>query len=264
MSSDGLTHSNEPRTAIVTGASRGIGRAVAEGLAKDGYQIVVVARSTNALEATAKAIEEIGGTAWVVAGDIADYQTAQAAASAAITHSGRLDLVVNNAGLIEPIARLADSDPQAWGHVIDVNYKGVYFMLRAALPAMLERGGGTVINISSGAATSALEGWSHYCSSKAAVLSLTRCVHKEYGDQGIRMIGLSPGTVATHMQEAIKASGVNPVSQMDWGQHIPSDWVAQAVLRLCGPLGDDYVGNDFSLKTNKGREAVGLPLINAG
>ncbi|WP_281175893.1 SDR family oxidoreductase [Ahrensia marina] len=82
------------------------------------------------------------------------------------------------------------------------------------------------INISSGAATSAWEGWSHYCATKAGVLSLTRVADKEYRDQGIRVIGLSPGTVATHMQEQIRASNINPISQLDWSAHIPADWVA--------------------------------------
>ena len=124
---------------------------------------------------------------------------------------------------------------------------------------MVARGGGTVINISSGAATSALEGWSHYCSTKAAVLSLTRCADKEYRDSGINVIGLSPGTVATGMQVAIKASGINPVSRLDPSAHIPAEWVARAILYLCGPEGAAFAGQDFSLKTAEGRQRVGLP-----
>ncbi|MEL6700394.1 MAG: SDR family oxidoreductase, partial [Pseudomonadota bacterium] len=129
-----------------------------------------------------------------------------------------------------------------------------------AIPAM--QGSGTVINISSGAATGALEGWSHYCATKAAVLSLTKCGHKEFGDAGITVVGLSPGTVATEMQVQIKDSGINPVSQLDPGVHIPPEWVAQAIAFLLGPDGVTYAGTDFSMKTDEGRAALGLPSVS--
>jgi NAD(P)-dependent dehydrogenase (short-subunit alcohol dehydrogenase family) len=145
--------------------------------------------------------------------------------------------------------------------MVDINYKGAYYGLHAVLTIMLEQGGGTIINISSGAATSALEGWSHYCSSKAAVLMLTRCADKEYGESNINIVGLSPGTVATHMQSAIKTSGINPVSQLDWSKHIPAERVAKAIECLCGPDGTKYKGTDFSLKNDEGRRLVRLPLI---
>ena len=130
--------------------------------------------------------------------------------------------------------------------------------MRYAIPEMVRAGGGTIINISSGAATSALEGWSHYCATKAAVLSLTRVAHKEYADQGVRVVGLSPGTVATDMQVAIRASGINPVSQLDPDAHIPPEWVAKALMWLCSPEADPHLGTDFSIKTDEGRKAVGL------
>jgi len=98
--------------------------------------------------------------------------------SKAREHFGSIDILVNNAGVIDPVARIEDADPVEWRSVVDVNVKGVFHGIRAAISTMKDTGG-TIINISSGAATSALEGWSHYCSTKAAVLSLTGCVHKE-------------------------------------------------------------------------------------
>jgi NAD(P)-dependent dehydrogenase (short-subunit alcohol dehydrogenase family) len=174
---------------------------------------------------------------------------------------GGVDVLINNAGLIDPIARIDESDPAAWSKIVDVNLKAPYYLTRLVLPSMLKKGDGTIINISSGAATSALEGWSHYCATKAGLLSLTRCTDKEYRANGIRVIGLSPGTVATDMQVKIKASGINPVSQMDPDAHIPPEWVAKAIAFLCGAGGDDYLGTDFSMKTSEGRQALGLPLI---
>ena len=118
--------------------------------------------------------------------------------------------------------------------------------------------GGTVLTISSGAAHNPVEAWSHYCASKAAANMLTQCLHHEEGGNGIRAIGLSPGTVATDMQRDIKDSGVNPVSQLDWDVHIPADWPARTLLWMCGPEADRFLGDEISLRDEGIRKAVGL------
>lgn len=246
------------RTVIVTGASRGIGRATAQHLASMGATAVLASRNGDQVEEIADTIRSNGGKAFAMACDVSRPHDVRKLVESTIERTGRLDALVNNAGIIDPISRLADSDVEAWGHVVDVNLKGVYYGLRFAIPEMISRGGGTIVNISSGAATSALEGWSHYCATKAGVLSLTRVADKEYRDQGVRVIGLSPGTVATEMQTQIKASGINPVSKLEPSDHISPDWVARTVEWLMGPGGDDHLGTDFSLKTEEGRRAVGL------
>jgi 3-oxoacyl-[acyl-carrier protein] reductase len=249
------------KAVLITGASAGIGEATARKLAEDGYGVFLMARSADRLEALVSEIRQSGGHADYHAGDVSLHGDIQAAVSGCVEAFGSINVLVNNAGLIDPIARIEDSDPQAWSHVVDVNIKGVYYGIREALPLMKQQGGGTIINISSGAASGALEGWSHYCSTKAAVLSLTKCVHKEEAENGIRMIGLSPGTVATEMQVQIKSSGINPVSQLDPDVHIPPEWVARAIAWLCGSDADAYCGTDFSLKSDAGRAEVGLPAI---
>lgn len=243
------------KTALITGASRGIGAETARAFAAAGANVVLAARSADALVQLAA---EIGTQARAVSCDVSDYGQVAAAVQTASDSFGGLDILIGNAGVIEPIARMEDSDPAGWGQVIDINLKGVYHGIRAALPVMKAAGGGTVITISSGAATNAIEGWSHYCASKAAALMLTRMVHKEEGTQGIRALGLSPGTVATEMQREIKASGINPVSQLDWSDHIPPDWPARALLWMCGPDADAYLGGDISLRDEGIRRAVGL------
>ncbi|MDH3667426.1 MAG: SDR family oxidoreductase [Paracoccaceae bacterium] len=246
------------KAAIVTGASRGIGAAAARELARHGVAVVLAARTLEASEMIAAEIRQTGGRAVAVACDVSHYDDVAAAVRACQDEFGRLDILVSNAGVVEPIARLADSDPEAWAHAADINFKGVYFGLRAALPVMLDQKAGVVINISSGAATGALEGWSHYCASKAAALSLTRCADKEYREQGIRVMGLSPGTVATEMQVLIKASGINPVSQLDPAVHILPEIPARAIAWMCTEAAADYCGTDLSLRDEKACRRIGL------
>ncbi len=246
------------KTALITGASRGIGEAAARALAKHGAAVVLAARSVQDINRIADQIRSTGGQAEAIACDVSDFSAVDKAVALCQQKFGRLDILVNNAGLIDPINRIEDSDPDEWGKVIDVNVKGVYYGLRQALPIMAAQGSGTIINISSGAATGALEGWSHYCASKAAVLSLTKCADKEFGDKGVRILGLSPGTVATDMQVAIKASGINPVSQLDPSVHIPPEWVGETICWLATEAGDAYKGTDCSLRDEGVRKAVGL------
>lgn len=243
------------KTALITGASRGIGEAAARILAGCGANVVLAARSTSDINRIAA---EIGERAVAVACDVSLYRDLQNAVATAKDRFGSLDILVNNAGVIDPIARLEESDPGIWNQCVDINLKGVYHGLRASIPVMKQYGGGVIINISSGAATGAIEGWSHYCATKAAVLSLTRCAHKENAQDNIRVVGLSPGTVATDMQRAIKDSGINPVSQLDWSVHISPEWVGKAVAWLATDAGRPYDGDDFSLKTEEGCRAVGL------
>lgn len=243
------------KTVLITGASRGIGAAAARRFAQAGANVALLARTE---EAIADLAGEIGDKALAIPCDISRYWEVDAAVKATVDAFGGLDVVINNAGAIEPIAHLAEVDPDAWGKVIDVNLKGVFHGMRAALPVMQAAGGGTILTISSGAAHSPIEAWSAYCASKAGAAMLTRATDHETRTQGIRAIGLSPGTVATDMQREIKSSGINPVSQLEWTDHIPPEWPAETLLWLCGPAGDDWLGQEVSLRDENVRRAVGL------
>lgn len=243
------------KVVAITGASRGIGAAAARVFADAGAKVALLARSASEIEALAA---EIGSDALAVVCDVADWDSVQAAVAAVLARFGRLDVWIGNAGVIEPISRLSEADPADWARAVQINLTGVFHGMRAVLPVMKAQGEGTVITISSGAAHNALEGWSAYCASKAGAAMLTRAAHLEEGAHGLRIMGLSPGTVATDMQVKIKASGVNPVSQLDFAVHIPADWPAKCLLWMCGPAGDDWVGKEVSLRDEAVRRAVGL------
>jgi len=243
------------RVAMITGASRGIGEAAARLFAQEGAKVCLLARSRDEI---AQIAGDIGDAALAIPCDVSRFWELEAAVNACVESFGRLDIVINNAGVIKPIASMAESDPDAWGHVIDINLKGVYYGMRAALPVMTAAGGGTIITISSGAAHNALDGWSHYCTSKAGAAMLTKCLHKEAVGNGIRAMGLSPGTVATQMQREIKASGVNPVSQLEWTDHIPADWPAKCLLWMCSKDSDEFLGEEISLREEAIRRRIGV------
>lgn len=243
------------KVVVITGASRGIGAAAAQAFAAEGARVALLARQGAAVADLAAGI---GGSALGLTCDVSDWAAVQGAMAKVLAQFGRIDVLVNNAGVVEPIARLAEADPELWGRTQDINLKGVFHGMRAVIPAMRAQGGGTIITVSSGAAVRALEGWSAYCASKAGALMLTQAAHLEEGPHGIRVLGLSPGTVATEMQRTIKASGVNPVSQLAWEDHIPPEWPARALVWMCGAAADDWLGRDVSLRDEAVRRAVGL------
>lgn len=243
------------KVVVVTGASRGIGEATAREFAASGASVALLARSKEAIVDIAA---DIGPSAMAVVCDVSSNVEVERAIKEVVSHLGPIDVLVNNAGVIEPIALIADSDPEAWSKAIDINIKGVYYASKAVMAGMETTGGGTIITIGSGAAHGALEGWSHYATSKAGALMLTRAFHTEGAGKGIRSINLSPGTVATQMQIDIKASGINVVSELDPSVHIPASWPAKACVWLAGPEGGAFAGQEVSLRDEDIRRRVGL------
>ncbi len=242
------------KVVVITGASRGIGAAAVRQFAAAGARVAALARSWPAIEALAG---QVGEQVMPIVCDVSSWPQTSAAMEAVSTKWGRIDVLVNNAGQIEPIARIADAAPQDWAQAVQVNLAGAFHAIRAVLPHMKAAGGGTIINVSSGAATSPYEGWSAYCAAKAGVLMLTRSLHLEEGPT-IRALGLSPGTVATDMQRRISASGINPVSGLAWEDHIPPEWPARALVWMCGVEADPWLGQDVRLRDEDIRRKVGL------
>ena len=184
--------------ALVTGASAGIGEAIAHRLARDGANLVLWARRSRRLAGLAEKITAATG-ATVATGtvDVRDYEAVRAAAAHVIGSAGIPDIVINNAGLAVGMASVQDADIDAWNRMIDTNVKGVLFVSRAFLPAMLERDSGHVVNIGSIAGRQVYPSGNVYCASKYAVRAITEGSNLDVLGTGVRVSGVNPGLVET-------------------------------------------------------------------
>ena len=184
------------QVALVSGASRGIGRAVALAFAREGARVALLARGRGDLELVARAIESEGGSALVVPGDAAEEDTARRAVEAALARFGRLDCLVTaqGAGAFGP---LEASRVQDWDAMLRANLTATYLLCRAALPAMLAAGQGTIVALVSLAAVRAIPGCAAYTASKAGVLGLVRALAAEVRGRGVQVAALCPGAVDT-------------------------------------------------------------------
>lgn len=193
-------------TVLITGASRGLGAAAAQTTAQMRANVVLMARSAADLESVAGQIRAAGGQALVVVGDVRKAADCQQAVEGAVDHFGGLDALVNNAGILEPIAPIAEGDPRAWERNWAVNVLGPVLMTQAALPH-LRQGKGRVINVSSGAAVSVVSGWAAYCAAKAALNHFTRVLAEE--EPAITALAFRPGVVDTDLQRQIRRQGAH-------------------------------------------------------
>lgn len=247
------------KVALITGAGRGLGEGVARAMAAQGAAVVLIARDAAAVQTVAREIVAAGGKAEAMACDVSDYAAVERVVAATRQKLGGLDILVNNAGVIEPIAELATSDPAAWARNIEINLIGAYYVVRAVIGGMLAGGGGTIVNVSSGAAYRPLEGWSAYCSGKAGLAMMTRAIALETQAKGIRVFGFSPGTIDTEMQVKIRASGMNMISQIPRGNLSPVEHAVRGLIYLCDAAADDLIGQDASTRDEAFRKRVGLP-----
>ena len=242
---------------LVTGASRGIGHAIAETLASGGSRLVLAVRSSGSADALAR---EFGDVALVIQVDVAAPDAAEVVLQAGLEHWGRLDALVNNAGVIDPIAPLAKTDARAWEASIQINLLAPYRFIRGLLALPSDGSKRRIVNLSSGAASQALEGWSAYCAGKAALAMLTRSVHIEHGTEALAF-GLLPGLVDTDLQATIRSSGINRVSQLPRSALRPVAEPANAVAFLLSGAGDDLAGGEIDIRNAQFRERVGLPAL---
>ena len=243
---------------IVAGASRGIGAAAASALAREGATVMLAARDAALVADVADAIIEAGGLAHSTSCDVSDYAAVEWLVLETEGRFERVDALINNAGVIEPIVTVAESDPAAWARNLQINLIGAYNPIRVLLPRMIKAGGGTIVNVSSGAALRPLEGWSAYCAAKAGLAMLTQSVMLENTANNIRVFGFQPGTTDTDMQVTIRASGINMVSKIPRENLTPVAHPAAAIVYLCTPAADDLNGQEFSLRDEAFRKRLNL------
>jgi NAD(P)-dependent dehydrogenase (short-subunit alcohol dehydrogenase family) len=237
---EGRGGSLQGRVAIVTGAAQGIGRAIAEGLAREGARIVV-ADLKGAEEAASELADGIGLTV-----DVADEQDVRRLAAETVARCGRIDVLVNNAGLYASLAmRPFEQIPlEEWRRVMDVNVASMFLTCRAVVPVMRDQGGGRIVNISSGTPFRGVPFLLHYVTSKGAIVALTRALAKEVGKDGVLVNCVAPGFtmsagVKEHPEVIEKLRDVSVAARTLQRDQVPED-VVGAVVYLAGP-GSDFV-----------------------
>ncbi|MCG8494270.1 MAG: SDR family oxidoreductase [Sneathiellales bacterium] len=252
----------EGKVVVVTGASRGIGAAAAIECARQGAKLVLSSRNAAACSEVLEEIGNAGGEAIAISCDVSDYKAVESLISDSLDRFGKIDALVNNAGIIDPIGRIEDTDPESWARNISVNLVGVYNGTRAILGHFNTQNAGTIINISSGAAHNPLEGWSAYCAGKAGVFMMTRATALETQENGVRVFGFAPGVVDTDMQGSIRASGINRVSELPRSSLSSAEEPGLAIAWLCSSASDDLAGQELSIRDEELRKRVGLPSMD--
>ena len=214
------------KTALITGGGRGIGRATAIALAKEGVHIGLIGRTAANLEKAAEELKAFGVKVSVAAADVKDLTAVERAVQSVKGELGQIDILINNAG-IGGFAGFLEQSPEEWENIIQVNLMGVYNVTRAVLPEMIERKAGDIINISSTAGQRGAAGTSAYSASKFAVLGLTESLMQEVRKHNIRVSALTPSTVATDLAIDSKLTDGNPERVMQ-----PEDLAEYMVAQL--------------------------------
>jgi NAD(P)-dependent dehydrogenase (short-subunit alcohol dehydrogenase family) len=195
------TQSLDGRVALVTGASSGIGRAVAETLAARGAAVTVTGRRAEPLETVAKAVEAAGGHCLSVVGDVRDETHARDAVERTVAAFGGLNILVNNAGVIGS-GPLEATATEEWERIVDIDLKGPFLFARAAIPHLKGAAGACIVNVSSVAGRRPYVGIGPYCVAKAGLDRLTECLALELAGAGVRVNAINPGVVRTNLHEA--------------------------------------------------------------
>jgi short-subunit dehydrogenase len=232
------------RVALVTGASRGIGREVALGLADAGFALGLLARNKTALDSIAADVRDCGARAVAVTADVVDGQAVAAAVASVAGALGGIDLLVNNAGAIEAAEkRFVETDVEETWRVVEVNVRGPILVTHAVLPGMLARGGGRIVNVNSGAAYRAMTNYTGYAVSKGALARFTMQLDAQYRDRGVFTFDVAPGVVATEMTAGMPVHD----GRTEW---TPAGAIADLVIAIGDGRLDELSGRFFRAGTD--------------
>ena len=225
------------KVAIITGASRGIGRATALAFGQAGAKVVLASRTQHDLETVANLIRADGGEALVVPTDVTQTDAAENLVNRTLETYGQIDILVNNAG-IGVFETVADSDPEVWTQVVDSNLKSTYLCSKYVLPSMLARKSGQIINVLSIAAKVAFPASSAYCAAKAGALAFTKVLAEEVRGENIRVTAVSPGSVDTPFWKEI--DGHPDLNLMLQPEHV-AETILFVVTQPAGMVTDEIV-----------------------
>jgi NAD(P)-dependent dehydrogenase (short-subunit alcohol dehydrogenase family) len=236
------------QVALVTGGGRGLGRAIAIGLASVGMAVAVTARSADQLDETVAAVEGSGGRALALPADVTDQAAVQRIVSETEQRLGPIDLLVNNAGRGQPIGLTWEIDPADWWRTLEVNLLGPLLYARAVLPGMVARGTGRIVNMASGAGLGTGRHFSAYATSKAALIRLSEALAAEAGAHGVRVFAIAPGVVQTAMVvEVLESATYSQLlpgipDAVREGRDVPPERAAQLVVCLASGAADGLNG----------------------
>jgi NAD(P)-dependent dehydrogenase (short-subunit alcohol dehydrogenase family) len=250
------------KVALVTGGGRGIGRAIALGLAEQGAAVAVVARTESEVHGVVREIRALGGQGIALTADVTSREHVEASVATTERALGSIDVLVNNAGY-STLGRFHEIDPDDWWRVIEVNVRGVYWFCRATVPKMLEKDWGRIVNISSVAGKTGMPYGSAYCSAKHAVLGITRALALEVAQTGVTVNAVCPGLVHTEMtaagfRQVAELLGIPPeVAILAAIQNVPQkraitpEEIVPAVLFLVSPAAARTTGEALNVSGGK-------------
>ena len=233
----------EGKTAFITGAASGIGRATAVAFAVEGARVVVTDRVEAALQETAGYVKEAGGEVLAIACDVSKPEEIEAAVAQAVNTFGRIDCAFNNAGVENKATPLHEIELEEWDRILSINLRGTFVCMKHEIAQMLRQGGGVVVNTSSGAGIRGVAGGASYAASKHAMIGMTKSAALDYAKQNIRVNCVLPGNIATPMMDRFtdgdiqKAIDLEPVGRLGKPEEI-----AEAVLWMCSDLGGFVTG----------------------
>jgi len=238
------------RLAVITGGSRGIGRAAAVEMAHAGARLVLTARTAAACEAAAEAVRAAGGTVASLHGfDVADIAATEAFAAEVLARHGAVDILVNNAG-VGTLGTVEAMAPDEVERMLAINVVGPYTLIRAFLPSMRQRRAGTIINITSARAQMPAAGYGAYCASKAGLMALGRCLALELEGSGVRLVGFSPGFTATDLLDDLYSPANIHLAAIPASAAHPPERPARIIAWLATDAAADLAGKEVAIQWN--------------